>query len=468
MLKSNQFDTTWRTASRFAVAAGGLALFAAPLSLRAADLTWTGATNGTWDTTTANWSGASTIFTSGDNANFSGTPTNNVTAASGLTIGSINLQTGFTGTVALTGANTVTGTTTVSAGTLNLGNSGALGTSTVTLSGGTAVATTGITTTNAFVAQTGTSSSLSTINSSNWSFNGNISGSGTITRSYISGNPATVYLGGDDSGFTGTFNIINNANAVVRFANASAGSANAKWVFNQAQNNTRTTTDFTSGTIQFGSFTGNGFLTAQGGAGTRTYQVGNLGLNETFSGAISQTGTGVVVAVSKVGSGTWTLSGSNSYTGATTINAGTLAIGKSSALSSSSAMVLNGGTFATGGFSQTLNTLTLSSTSSIDFGAGTSALAFADSSAITWTGTLDLINFNIGTDTLKFGTSSTALTAGQLADISLAGYTATGLDSSGFVTFTAVPEPTQAAFLILGMLGLIVFVRNHRRMSENA
>jgi autotransporter-associated beta strand protein len=297
----------------------------------------------------------------------------------------------------------------------------------------------------------------------NWSFNGNLSGSGDVTRTYISGSPATVYLGGDNSGFSGTFTMSNNASAVVRFASASAGSATAKWVFNQAQNNTRTTTDFTSGTIQFGSFTGNGFLTAQGSAGTRTYEVGNLGLNETFSGAIGQTGTGVVVAVTKVGTGTWTLSGSNGYTGATTINAGTLALGAANRISDSSAMVLNGGTFATGGFSETLNTLTLSSTSTIDFGLGTSALVFADSSAIAWSGTLNLTNFDIGTDSLKFGSSNSALTASQLSAISLTGYTAS-LDASGFVTFTAVPEPHEFALAIVGLLGVMIFI--HRRNQQ--
>lgn len=449
------------TFARLSATVGLVALVSAPNFLCAADLTWTGALSGTWDTTTANWSGTSSTFTGGDNALFSGTPTTNVTAATGLTIGSINLQSGFTGSVTLTGANTVNGTTTVSAGTLNLGNSGALGTSAVTLAGGNVIATAGITTTNGIAAQSGTSSNLS-VTGVNWNLNGNLTGSGDITRTYTSGSAATVYLGGDNSGFSGTFTMTNNANAVVRFSTTSAGSASAKWVFNQAQNNTRTTVDFTSGTIKFGSFTGNGFLTSQGAAGTRIYEVGALGLNETFSGAIGQTGTGVVTAVTKVGTGTWTLSGSNTYTGATTINAGTLALGAANRIADTSALVLGGGTFATGGFSETLGTLTVSSASTIDFGTGTSALVFADSNSIAWTGIVTLLNFDIGTDSLKFGSTSGALTSDQLGKINLAGFTAS-LDSSGFVTFSAIPEPSAYATLA----GLAAFggvaVRRRRR-----
>jgi autotransporter-associated beta strand protein len=164
------------------------------------------------------------------------------------------------------------------------------------------------------------------------------------------------------------------------------------------------------------------------------------------------------------GSGTTTLSGANTYTGATTINAGTLALGAANRIADASALVLNGGTFATGGFSETMNTLTLSSTSTIDFGLGTSALAFAASNAIAWSGTLNLTNFDIGTDTLRFGTDASALTASQLSEISLTGFTA-GLDSSGFVTFTAVPEPREFALAIMGLLGVMLFIRRRKQAN---
>jgi hypothetical protein len=86
-------------------------------------------------------------------------------------------------------------------------------------------------------------------------------------------------------------------------------------------------------------------------------------------------------------------------------------------------MTLNGGTFNTSGLSEHelsgatvtpgIGALTLSSSSIIDLGSGASILAFANSSAQTWTGTLSIYNWSgisvagKGTDQLYFGTDST-------------------------------------------------------------
>jgi autotransporter-associated beta strand protein len=70
--------------------------------------------------------------------------------------------------------------------------------------------------------------------------------------------------------------------------------------------------------------------------GSKTLIVGGNNLSTTVSGVISDGGLsgGVGGTLTKVGAGTLTLSGINTYTGATTVNAGTLVVDGSTALSS--------------------------------------------------------------------------------------------------------------------------------------
>ena len=139
-------------------------------------------------------------------------------------------------------------------------------------------------------------------------------------------------------------------------------------------------------------------------------------------------------------------------------------------------MTLNGGTFNTGGFSETLGVLTLSLSSVIDMGAGNSILHFLDSSAATWTGTLSIWNWSGntlggGTDQLYFGNGSgTGLTTSQLTQVKF--YSDAGTTilpyAPGFSNFTGgfgevvpVPEPSGVAVAI-GLLGLAGW-REHGR-----
>ena len=94
----------------------------------------------------------------------------------------------------------------------------------------------------------------------------------------------------------------------------------------------------------------------------------------TFGGAGDVTANGVIagadVQLSKDGPGTLTLGGANTYTGTTTITEGTLRLGASNVIANTSNVVLNGGTLATGGISDTVGSLTVSASSVIDMGAG--------------------------------------------------------------------------------------------------
>jgi autotransporter-associated beta strand protein len=82
-------------------------------------------------------------------------------------------------------------------------------------------------------------------------------------------------------------------------------------------NGTLDLTNATTQIVSIGSLTGNGIVSLAGHA----LSIGNNNLNTGFSGLIQGSG-----GVTKVGSGTLTLTGANTYTAATTVTAGTLRV----------------------------------------------------------------------------------------------------------------------------------------------
>lgn len=159
--------------------------------------------------------------------------------------------------------------------------------------------------------------------------------------------------------------------------------------------------------------------------------------NLTFSGNGNTTVTGGVTlgtgTLTKNGAGTLTLlSNTNSYN-TTTVNGGTLAIGANDVLPAN--VIIGNGTLNAGTFSDTVGTLDVThADSTISLGSG-ATLAFADSSAVDWTGgTLNIIGFVSGSS-LKFGDGMTAgLSPTQLTQITAAGFSNFGINGSGFLT----------------------------------
>ncbi len=179
------------------------------------------------------------------------------------------------------------------------------------------------------------------------------------------------------------------------------------------------------------------------------------------------TGTlGFTAGLTKTGTGTLLLDNSddvnpNAYTGPTIVQNGKLQLGRANQIPDTSKLVLNGGTFDTGGFSDTMGALVLGGSATIDFGTtNTVSLVFGDSHLELWSvGTLNITNFTVGADTLRFGTDASALTVGQLAQISFNGMPAS-ISSTGFVQ--PIPEPGVPAIILSG-LGVFGFYRRHRR-----
>jgi hypothetical protein len=110
-------------------------------------------------------------------------------------------------------------------------------------------------------------------------------------------------------------------------------------------------------------------------------------------------------------------------------------------------------------FSETLGTLKLNASSTIDFGATAASLVFADSSAQAWSGTLTISNYTVGANSLQFGASAAGLTSSQLAQISFTGYGA-GATINGSGQLAPIPEPaTYAALTGLLVLGAAAWRR---------
>jgi len=120
----------------------------------------------------------------------------------------------------------------------------------------------------------------------------------------------------------------------------------------------------------------------------------------------------------KTGAGTVRLSGANTHKGPITVTAGTVALGTNNTLNANNSFVLTGGTLDMGSFSNVVGTLTVATNSVLVLGSG--RLAFADSSATSWTNALTLTG-TLDSQTLRFGTNTAALTSAQLSAINLNG-----------------------------------------------
>ncbi|MBC7783298.1 MAG: autotransporter-associated beta strand repeat-containing protein, partial [Burkholderiales bacterium] len=255
-------------------------------------------------------------------------------------------------TLNLSGPNTFSGGVTITAGTISVGaNTTVFGSGPLTLASTTANSTTlnisnqNFTTgLNNLIVQTGTSNRINYSNNSTLPFNGTITGGGTLQLG--SGFNPTFGFHGDVTAFTGTLQFSGNsatggANTNYDFTNPVAvGAPNATVKLDSGSLSTNATNvvnmrwnpaSAVSAVIPIGSLSGSFALgqsatniTIQNAraATTATFQIGGLNTNTAFPGII-QNGAGTV-AITKVGTGTLSLSGANSYTGATTANAGQL------------------------------------------------------------------------------------------------------------------------------------------------
>lgn len=254
-----------------------------------------------------------------------------------------------TGALTLTGANTYSGGTVVNGGVITLSGNGSLGTGSILLGAGT------------------------TLNiNKNLVLAGSVSGAGAIV------NTGSLTNNVDFSGFTGSLTH-NSAFVSTAFNNANSTSQNASYHIASPQGSIQGFIAGGSGdyTLKLGALSGVANSLFRGGltaTGTTTLEVGNLGTNTEFAGSITN-GTSKILALTKVGAGTLTLSGASTYTGATLVNSGTLRVNGSLA-ADSAVTVASGAVLA--GSGTVAGTVTSSGTISPGVGAGTLTIGSAN------------------------------------------------------------------------------------------
>jgi autotransporter-associated beta strand protein len=189
-----------------------------------------------------------------------------------------------------------------------------------------------------------------------------------------------------------------------------------------------------------------GNLTMQIGGGRMTTTTASLG-GVVFAGKISGPGSLTVTSGGNSGntnglfrSGVLTLTGANDYAGGTTISTGTLALGESDVIPDTPLAIANGRLDAAT-FTDTLGTLAITGSATINLGDG-AALAFANSSAVNWPGTLTLTGNFVSGSSIRFGNNGTALTATQLSKIGSTAFSSFSLNSDGYLVGTPTGGPT--------------------------
>ena len=333
--------------------------------------------------------------------------------------GSLSTALTLSGTNSYSGPVLINGAWVKLGGTLATVGDAAIGTGLITLTNGGELQMNGLgsqtpTTTfvNAIVVPAGTTGSLLTGGRTVYSGNITVHGTLNLTTSYVRSTPT-----GDFSASDGQINILPgtgggqvyfNTVGNISFGTAAVYLASGANIYNHGN------TPVGGNTITMGELTGGGTIsdTDAGVAGrTTTYVVGGRNTSVSFQGSIvnGTRNTGI----NKVGTGSWELDGTDSYSGNTTVSGGSLIVGSSGFMSASPLITINVGALLdvsaygglTLGSAQTLaggggvvGSVTAVAGDIISPGVGTVAGTLSFSNSLTETGANVTNNFNLSSD----------------------------------------------------------------------
>jgi autotransporter-associated beta strand protein len=384
----------------------------------------------------------------------------NVTLASNLTSSGGSFTKLGIGTVSITGSNSYSGGTTITSGTVEVsaggsvgGSAAGLGTGAVSVGSGAQVTywlstSTSNTIANAFSLSGGTlhsedgsnnfaglvtlASGASTISSRNGdtiTLSGGLAGSGDVlfTQAGGLGTGPTFALSGTGSN-TGTVRVSGSANGIA--TKLQLANVNALQI---------ATLDMATGDLGTVEFTvaGNNTYSLGGLQGARNLAVGSNSLSvggnnqsTTYSGDLSASGL-----FTKVGSGTLTLSGSNSAAAGVAVNAGTLGLGSANAIGSTGTISFGGGYLQFSASNTTDYSGRFSNAANQQYRIDTNGQTVTLASALTSSGgslTKNGLGTLILTATSGF-TGATAVDGGRLLVNGQLGNTAVAVNASGML-----------------------------------
>ncbi|MFM8503155.1 MAG: beta strand repeat-containing protein, partial [Actinomycetota bacterium] len=345
------------------------------------------------------------------------------------------------GTLTVQGTSTYSGATTISAGTLVIASTGSLGSGT-------------------YAAQISNDGSLTYSSSANQTLSGAISGSGSITKDTSTASTLTLSPS-SSSTFTGGVTVSSGTLKITE--NTSLGDAAAGGAYTIVSDGA-TLEVAGAGSLSTAEplrIRGTGVSSAGALAFTSSATLsGDVTLNDNatvnvsaskaavLSGVISD--ASAAKGVTKAGTGTLTMSGAstNTYTGTTTVSAGTLALGAANKLADTSALVVsNNATFNLANYSDTVGSIATSTTSdtaaAITLGSGT--LSSGDSTSTTFAGVISGATGAIG----KSGTGTLTLSGANTY-----GGNTTINDSGGTISVTGTLGAGSSPALYAGQISI--------------